>query len=162
MWTGSHSPLHGSLPMMAGPFCSIPPQKDTCRQNHIRFFYGVPNSQNPSGITYTEESRKESAGILEKTDSLYIEDDAYGELNFSGRSLPSFREYIPEQTIITGSFSKILAPGMRLGWIVAPEAIMEQIVIAKQASDLHSNYLSQRIAVGYLSQGTIDHHIKKI
>ena len=77
-------------------------------------------------------------------------------------SLPSFRGYIPEQTIITGSFSKILAPGMRLGWIMAPEAIMEQIVIAKQASDLPSNSLSQRIAVECLSQGTIDHHIKKI
>jgi 2-aminoadipate transaminase len=92
--------------------------EDACRQNHIRFFYGVPNSQNPSGITYTEESRKEIAGILEKTDSLYTEDDAYGELNFSGRSLPSFREYIPEQTIITDHF-KILAP-QRLGWIGMP------------------------------------------
>jgi len=136
--------------------------RDACRHNSIRFFYGVPNSQNPSGITYSEDRRKEIAGILNQTDTLYIEDDAYGELNFSGRSLPSLREFLPEQTIITGSFSKILAPGMRLGWIVAPMEIMEQIVIAKQASDLHSNYLSQRIAFEYLQQGTIETHISKI
>jgi 2-aminoadipate transaminase len=136
--------------------------RETCRKNDIRLFYGVPNSQNPSGITYSENSRKEIAGILEKTKTLYIEDDAYGELNFSGRSLPSMREFLPEQTIITGSFSKILAPGMRLGWVVAPLAIMEQIIIAKQASDLHSNYLSQRIAYEYLLQGNIDAHITKI
>jgi 2-aminoadipate transaminase len=136
--------------------------RDACRHNNIRFFYGVPNSQNPSGITYSEERRKEIAGVLKQTDTLYIEDDAYGELNFSGRSLPSLRKYLPEQAIITGSFSKILAPGMRLGWIVAPPEIMEQIVIAKQASDLHSNYLSQRIAYEYLQQGTIETHISKI
>jgi 2-aminoadipate transaminase len=136
--------------------------RDACRNNNIRFFYGVPNSQNPSGITYSEERRKEIADVLKQTDTLYIEDDAYGELNFSGRSLPSLRKYLPEQTIITGSFSKILAPGMRLGWIVAPPDIMEQIVIAKQASDLHSNYLSQRIAYEYLQQGTIETHISKI
>jgi 2-aminoadipate transaminase len=135
---------------------------ETCSDNSIRFFYGVPNSQNPSGITYTEKRRREIAGILKKTNTLYIEDDAYGELNFSGRSLPSMRQYIPEQTIITGSFSKILAPGMRLGWIVAPQAIMDQMIIAKQASDLHSNYLSQRIASEYLHQEDIDAHITKI
>ncbi|MEI7857563.1 MAG: PLP-dependent aminotransferase family protein [Methanomicrobiales archaeon] len=135
---------------------------DVCRHHNVSLFYGVPNSQNPSGITYSEDRRKEIAGILEKTGTLFVEDDAYGELNFSGHSLPSLREYVPEQTLITGSFSKILAPGMRLGWIVAPPAVMEQIVIAKQASDLHSNYLSQRIAYEYLREGTIDEHIQKI
>jgi 2-aminoadipate transaminase len=136
--------------------------RDACRHNSIRLFYGVPNSQNPSGTTYSMERRKDIAGILKQTESLYIEDDAYGELNFSGRSHPSMREFLPEHTIITGSFSKILAPGMRLGWIVATPVIMEQIVIAKQASDLHSNYLSQRIASEYLEQENIEIHITKI
>ncbi|PKL58975.1 MAG: aspartate aminotransferase, partial [Methanomicrobiales archaeon HGW-Methanomicrobiales-5] len=136
--------------------------KEICLNNNLRFFYGVPNSQNPSGITYSIDRRKEVADILKKTGTLFIEDDAYGELNFSGKSLPSMREFLPEQTLITGSFSKILAPGMRLGWVVAPLKIMEQIIIAKQASDLHSNYLSQRIACEYLQQGMIDTHITKI
>jgi len=76
--------------------------------------------------------------------------------------MPSMREFLPDQTIITGFFSKILAPGMRLGWVVAPREIMESIIIAKQASDLHSNYLSQRIAYEYLDQQDIDEHIRKI
>jgi len=128
----------------------------------VRLFYGIPNSQNPSGITYSAERREEIAGILEKGNTLFVEDDAYGELNFEGKSLPSMRRFVPEKTIITGSFSKILSPGMRMGWVVAPPEIMEQLVIAKQASDLHSNYLSQRIAFEYLRNNTIDAHIGKI
>lgn len=134
----------------------------TCSSYPVRLFYGVPNSQNPSGITYSEQKRQEVAGVLSEHGVLFIEDDAYGELNFSGNSLPSMRTYLPGQTIITGSFSKILAPGMRMGWVVAPPAIMEQLVIAKQASDLHSNYLSQRIASEYFLHSDIDSHIRKI
>jgi 2-aminoadipate transaminase len=125
-------------------------------------FYGIPNSQNPSGITYSDPRRQEVAGVMREHDVLFVEDDAYGELNFSGNTLPSVRTFLPGQTIITGSFSKILAPGMRMGWVVAPPAIMEQLVIAKQASDLHSNYLSQRIAYEYLLHNDIDSHIRKI
>jgi 2-aminoadipate transaminase len=128
----------------------------------VKLFYGVPNSQNPSGITYTNERRRELASVFKNTETLFVEDDAYGELNFSGNTLSSLREFLPDQTIITGSFSKILAPGMRLGWVVASPDIMEKLVIAKQASDLHSNYLSQRIAYQYLQQQNIDDHIRKI
>ncbi len=130
--------------------------------NPVKLCYGVPNSQNPSGITYTDDCRRELATVFGTSDTLFIEDDAYGELNFLGNTRSSLREFLPDQTIITGSFSKILAPGMRLGWIVAPPDIMEQLVIAKQASDLHSNYLSQRIAYQYLHQQNIDDHISKI
>ncbi|NMB79226.1 MAG: PLP-dependent aminotransferase family protein [Methanomicrobiales archaeon] len=136
--------------------------KDVLAKHHQKFFYGVPNSQNPSGVTYSEERRKEMAEILSGTGTFVVEDDAYGELNFSGTSRSSFWKYLPDQTVITGSFSKILAQGMRLGWIVAPRDVMEQIVIAKQASDLHSNYLSQRIACEYLAHTDIDAHIRKI
>jgi 2-aminoadipate transaminase len=132
-------------------------------ENHkVKLFYGVPNSQNPSGITYTNERRRELSSIFGNTGTLFVEDDAYGELNFSGKTLSSMREFLPDQTIITGSFSKILAPGMRLGWVVATPDIMEQLIITKQASDLHSNYLSQRIAYQYLHQQNIDDHIRKI
>jgi 2-aminoadipate transaminase len=134
----------------------------TLRSAPVKMFYGVPNSQNPSGITYSRRNRQEVARVLEEYGALFVEDDAYGELNFSGTSLPSVRTFIPDQTVITGSFSKILAPGMRMGWVVAPPAIMEQLVIAKQASDLHSNYLSQRIAHEYLTRQGIDSHIRKI
>ena len=128
----------------------------------LKLFYGIPNSQNPSGITYTNERRRELASVFGNTETLFVEDDAYGELNFSGKTFLSMRELLPDKTVITGSFSKILAPGMRLGWLVASPDIMEHLVIANQASDLHSNYLSQRIAFHYLHQQNIDDHIRKI
>ncbi len=127
-----------------------------------KIFYGVPNSQNPSGITYSEEKRRAVADLLAKTDTIFVEDDAYGELRFDRETLPSIKNYLPDATIITGSFSKIVTPGLRLGWICAPGEIMEQINVAKQASDLHSNYLAQRIIARYLETNDIDAHIARI
>ncbi len=156
-----YEPVFHPIPLEKdGPDCAMLDR--TCNEFPVKMFYGVPNSQNPSGITYTDQNRREIAGIMEKHGALFVEDDAYGELNFSGQAMPSLQKYLPDQTVITGSFSKILAPGMRMGWVVAPPAIMEQLVIAKQASDLHSNYLSQRIAYEYLSHNDIDSHIGKI
>ncbi|MDN7026147.1 PLP-dependent aminotransferase family protein [Methanoculleus sp. FWC-SCC1] len=127
-----------------------------------KLFYGVPSSQNPSGITYSAEKRRAVAALLAGTGTIFVEDDAYGELRFDGESLPSLKSYLPDATIITGSFSKIVTPGLRLGWIAAPGEIMEQITVAKQASDLHSNYLAQRIIARYLETNDIDAHIARI
>jgi len=127
-----------------------------------KIFYGIPNSQNPSGITYSEKRRRDCAGILEDTRTMVVEDDAYGELQFTGKALTPLKKYLPDQILLTGSFSKIMAPGMRLGWICAPHEVMEQLVVAKQASDLHSNYLSQRIAARYLEAADIDAHVARI
>ena len=152
-------------------FCTVPledegPDLETLEElvskEPVRVMYGVPNSQNPSGITYSEGRRRAVAEILDGSGTLFVEDDAYGELNFSGRPIPPVRNYLPDLTIMTGSFSKILAPGMRLGWICAPPAIMEKLVTVKQASDLHSNFLSQRIAARYLAETDIDARIRKI
>ncbi len=156
-----YEPVFHPVPLRKdGPDIALLDQ--SCSSHPVKMFYGVPNSQNPSGITYSDQKRKELAGVMEEHGMLFVEDDAYGELNFSGNSLPSLQTYLPGQTVITGSFSKILAPGMRMGWVVAPPAIMEQLVVAKQASDLHSNYLSQRIAYEYLLHNDIDAHIRKI
>jgi len=156
-----YEPVFHPVPLVnEGP--DIASLEHTCRSHPVRMFYGVPNSQNPSGITYAEKWRRDVADVIREHGVLFVEDDAYGELNFSGDSLPSMRSFLPGQTIITGSFSKILAPGMRMGWVVAPPGIMEQLVIAKQASDLHSNYLSQRIAYEYLLNRDIDIPIRKI
>lgn len=126
------------------------------------FFYGIPNSQNPTGISYSEEKRKEVAEILNEAGTPFVEDDAYGELRFDGRALKPVKYYMPELGIMTGSFSKIFSPGMRLGWICADKEVLDKLIIAKQASDLHSNYLSQRILYKYLEDNDIDTHIEKI
>ncbi len=127
-----------------------------------RLFYGVPNSQNPSGTTWSAERRREVADALEGTGTLLVEDDAYGELRFDGPALTPLCALAPERTLMTGSFSKVLAPGLRLGWCVAPPEVMHHLVTAKQASDLHSNTFAQQVAARYLASAPIDDRVARI
>lgn len=127
-----------------------------------KLFYCVPNFQNPSGISYSEENRRQVAYILEGKSTLLVEDDPYGELRFIGEDKSSFHTLIPHNTILLGSFSKIVVPSFRIGWIVARDEVMDKLIIAKQASDLHTNYFGQRIILQYLTDYDIDAHIEKI
>lgn len=133
----------------------------TLNEGKAKLFYTVPTFQNPSGITYSRQKREETAGILDKHGVVCVEDNAYWELRFAGEDLPTIRNF-SENTILLGSFSKIIAPGLRMGWICAGKEIMEKLLIAKQAADLHSNYFSQRIIHQYLLDNDVDEHIMKI
>jgi len=124
--------------------------------------YTVSNFQNPSGISYSEEIKREVAEALRGQPTFLIDDDPYGELRFSGTPTTPFYQQLPEQTVILGSFSKVVVPGLRLGWIVAPPSLMNKLLIAKQASDLHTSLLPQRIMHAYLSRYSLDEHIQKI
>ncbi|MCT8337967.1 PLP-dependent aminotransferase family protein [Methanoculleus sp. Afa-1] len=132
------------------------------RDHAPKFFYGIPNSQNPSGTTYSEGKRRAVAEVLEGTDTVFYEDDAFGELFFDGKPRPPVKRYLPEQTVISGSFSKIVAPGMRIGWIYAPAPILREFNVAKQAADLHSNFLCQVILHRYLSTHDLDAHVARV
>ncbi len=134
----------------------------TLREERPKLIYGVPNFQNPSGITYPEDNRRRIADLLRPTRTLLIEDDPYGDLRFEGEHLPSFRHLIPDHTVMLGSFSKVVVPGFRLGWIVAPDALMQKLIIAKQASDLHSSPFLQEILLQYLTDNDLDQHIRQI
>jgi len=134
----------------------------TLTDEQIKLVYTVPTFQNPSGITYSEQKRKDVADILQKHEVIFVEDNPYYDIRFAGEDLPLIRNFLEDNSILLGSFSKIVSPGLRLGWICAKEEIMEKIIIAKQASDLHSNYLSQRIVYQYLMDNDIDKHIMKI
>lgn len=129
---------------------------------HPPFFYGIPNSQNPSGRTYSQEKRKAIATILRESDTVFYEDDAFGELFFDGNPRLPVSKYLPDQAVISGSFSKIIAPGMRIGWMYAPPEILSRFNIAKQAADLHSNFFCQMILHRYLTTSTLDEHIRKV
>jgi len=130
-------------------------------KDEAKVLYIIPNFQNPSGITYSGQKRKDVANILKKHNVVCVEDNAYIELRFTGVDLPSIRNYL-DNSILLGSFSKIVSPGLRIGWICAKKEIMEKLNIVKQAADLHSNYLSQRIVHQYLMDNDIDEHIMKI
>ncbi len=152
-------------------FNSVPVHQDgmdidvlqqTLKTSNAKLMYTVPNFQNPSGISYTNENRQAVAQCLSKTKTLLIEDNPYGDLRFSGEEKQSFKALLPEQTILLGSFSKTVVPSFRLGWIVAPKALMEKLVIAKQAGDLHSNYFCQRVLHRFLQDNDLKAHIEKI
>lgn len=132
------------------------------RQNPIKLYYTVPNFQNPSGISYSQKSRVDVTDALSGTDTILIEDDPYGELRFRGSPAESFRALMPENTVLLGSFSKIVAPGFRVGWLVARDEIREKLLVAKQAADLHTSGPGQRIIHRYLIDNDIDTHIGKI
>jgi 2-aminoadipate transaminase len=132
------------------------------KKKPLKFFYGIPNSQNPSGRTYSQENRKAVAEILQGTSTVFYEDDAFGELFFDGKPRLPVKHYLPDQSVLSGSFSKIIAPGMRIGWIYAPEEIIAQFNVVKQAADLHSNFLSQKILHRYLMTHDLDAHIHRI
>lgn len=134
----------------------------TLAKSPAKLFYGVPNFQNPSGITYSAAKRAEVAACLKTSDTVYVEDDPYGELRFEGNFLPPMRHYLGEQGIMLGSFSKVVAPGLRLGWICASREIMDGLVTMKQASDLHSNVFAQRVVAQFLQDNDLESHLERI
>lgn len=152
-------------------FHSIPLQEDGINlqalekvllKDDARLLYSVPNFQNPTGITYSQDKLKAVAEKMSGGSTVFIEDNPYGDLRFMGKDRPSMKNFLGENAVLLGSFSKIVAPGVRLGWICACEEIMEKLIIAKQALDLHSNYLCQRIVHQYLKDNDVERHIARI
>ena len=127
-----------------------------------KMFYCVPSFQNPSGLSYEEQVVEKAAEIAKKHNFLVVEDNPYCELRFRGTPVSSFYKYIPELTVLLGSFSKIVSPGFRIGWIVAPPKIMGKLLVAKQATDLHTSNFTQNILAQYLDDNDLDQHIAKI
>ncbi|CCO23894.1 PLP-dependent aminotransferase family protein [Maridesulfovibrio hydrothermalis] len=132
-------------------------------ENESKIFYAVTNFQNPSGLTYSPEKRQGVADLLRGRDILFVEDDPYGELRFMGESYqPVVRGYLKENGILLGSFSKVAAPGFRLGWMVCSGEMRDKMIIAKQASDLHTSTFAQRVIHRYVTDNSLDEHIEKI
>ncbi|NJE05176.1 PLP-dependent aminotransferase family protein [Thermococcus sp. M36] len=129
----------------------------------IKFVYTVSTFQNPAGVTMSLERRKRLIELADEYDFLIVEDSPYSELRYSGEPIPPIKHFDDEGRVIyLGTFSKILAPGFRLGWIAAHPHFIRKIEIAKQAVDLCANTLSQVIAWKYVEDGHLDRHIPKI
>lgn len=137
--------------------------EETLKNNDVKILYTVPNFQNPTGLTYSLEKRKAMRDILKKYNTFLIEDDPYGELRFSGENLPYIGAGYLENSVLFGSFSKTVTPGMRLGYICTKnKELRKHLVTAKQASDLHTNIFSQYLIHDYLSHNNYEDHIAKI
>jgi 2-aminoadipate transaminase len=135
---------------------------DILTRQKAKMFYAVPNFQNPSGLTYSLAARRAVAEAMRISNAILVEDDPYGELRFAGENLPMVSEFLGQDAFMLGTFSKIAAPGLRLGWVVADEAALPKLVTAKQASDLHCSTLVQRILIQYLTTNDLDAHIATI
>ncbi|MCG8570264.1 MAG: PLP-dependent aminotransferase family protein [Spirochaetes bacterium] len=141
----------------------IPESMEEVIRNHeLKFVYLVPTFQNPTGRTISLERRKQIAEIIQKHNVLLIEDDPYGGLRYRNEHLPTIKSMAPEHVVYMGSFSKIFAPGLRLGFYIAPKIINRWLVLCKQSIDLHTSTLNQALASEYISGGYLDRHIPKI
>lgn len=128
-----------------------------------KFIYLIPNFQNPTGLTMPLEDRKKVLELAKKYEVLILEDNPYGWLRFKGEDVPSIKSLDENGYVIyAASLSKIIAPGMRIACCIAPAPIIEKFVIAKQASDVHSNLWSQRVMARYLTDYDMDVHIAEI
>lgn len=128
-----------------------------------KFIYTIPNFQNPTGRTMAIERRKELIKIANEADLPVLEDDPYGAIRYAGEFLPSLKHFDTEGRVIyLSSFSKILAPGMRLGWIVASQDFMAKFALLEQNADLHADNLAQYVVAQFLQDVDVTEHIKKI
>ena len=129
----------------------------------IKILYTIATFQNPSGITMSYEKRKEVIELSEKYDFIIFEDNPYGDLRFSGEEVPTLKSMDKYGRVVYfSSFSKIISPGLRLGYVCADSKLMERMIICKQVEDVHTNVLSQMIVYEFLNKYSIEDHIKKL
>lgn len=141
----------------------IPESLQEVLKNHsIKFIYLVPTFQNPTGRTLPLERRKKIAEIIKEYNVLLVEDDPYSALRFRGEAVPSIRSLAPDHVLYTSTFSKTFAPGLRIGYYVAPPLIRKWLVLAKQGVDLNTSTFNQAISAEYLAGGHIYRHIPEI
>jgi 2-aminoadipate transaminase len=126
-----------------------------------KFYYSIPNHQNPSGISYSLDKRKEVAELFSESECIMVEDDAYGELGYDGRAGPPVRS-MTENVIFTGSFSKTISPGMRLGWMIVPDEMTDITMKFIESSSLHANTFSQNVMNRYLERTDLDAYLRNI
>jgi 2-aminoadipate transaminase len=133
------------------------------REKRVRFIYVVPNFQNPSGRTWSWERRRKLMSLAMRFDVPIIEDNPYGELRFSGESIPAIQSIDSQGLVISlGTLSKIFCPGLRIGWLAARRRFLDKLIIVKQGADLHSSTFDQLVTNEYLDRHPIDENIARI
>ena len=131
-------------------------------QHSVKFIYLVPTFQNPTGRTLSIERRRQIADIVRRHDALVIEDDPYSALRYRGEEVAPLYTLAPQHTVYLSTLSKTFAPGLRLGFCIAPPLIHQWLTIAKQGADLHTNTYAQALAAAYIEGGYIQRQIPKI
>ena len=138
-------------------------EKTVAENKNAKLIYTIPTFQNPMGTTMSLEKRKAVYEIARKNNLIIIEDNPYGDLTFDGTKVPTIKSMdVDGRVIYCGSFSKILAPGLRIGFVCANQAIVQKIVVGKQISDVHTAMLPQLLAYEYMTRFDLDAAIVKM
>lgn len=138
-------------------------EKALAENKNVKFIYTIPNFQNPSGVTMSLEKRKAVYELAKKYGVLILEDNPYGDLRYEGEDIPAIKSFDTDGIVIyAGSFSKVISPGMRVGWCVAPEQICKKLVVCKQGSDVHTNIWSQILCCEFMQKYDFEAHLKRL
>ncbi len=126
----------------------------------VKFIYTIPTFQNPSGITMSLEKRRRLYELAKKYNVLILEDNPYGELRYRGENLPTIKSMDEDGIVVyAGSFSKVISPGMRVGWFVAPSEIAQKLVVCKQGADVHTNMWAQVLCHEFMTKYDFKGHL---
>lgn len=154
-------------------FVSVPMDEDGLRMDALeetlkqhpeaKLLYTVPNFQNPTGRTLTAERRQKLVELADKYDFFVLEDNPYGEIRFAGTHVPAVKSYDQNDRVFyMSTFSKTLAPGFRLGWVVAAKEVVDQLTVLKQSADLHTDNLVQYAVAQFFEDNDVDAHVADI
>ncbi len=138
--------------------------EDTVKANpNTKVLYVIPNFQNPTGKCMSYEKRKAVYELAKKYDFIILEDNPYGEIRFEGEHIPSIKSLDTDGRVVyVGSFSKVVAPGIRVGFVSGPKEVIQKIVVCKQVSDVHTNVLGQIICDEFMNNYDFEGHLEKI
>lgn len=131
--------------------------------DNVKFIYTIPNFQNPSGITMSLEKRKTLIALAKKYQVLILEDNPYGDLRFEGEYVPAIKSLDEDGLVLyAGSFSKVLSPGLRVGYAIGPAPLVQKMIVCKQGEDVHTSILAQMICERFMAEYDFEAHLKKL
>ena len=132
-------------------------------EKNVKYLYTIPNFQNPSGITMSLEKRKKVYELCREHNVIILEDNPYGDLRFAGEDVPSIKSLDTEGVVVyAGSFSKVISPGMRVGYAIGPKAVLQKMVVCKQGEDVHSNMWAQIVCHRIMTETDYEAHLERL
>lgn len=129
-------------------------------EKNVKFIYTIPNFQNPSGITMSLEKRKKLYDLAKQYGVMILEDNPYGDLRYAGEALPTIKSFDEEGIVLyAGSFSKVISPGMRVGYAIGPKPVLVKMTVCKQGQDVHTNIWSQVLCHRFMTEYDYEAHL---
>lgn len=133
------------------------------REKNVKYLYTIPNFQNPSGITMSLEKRKKVYELCRDHNVIVLEDNPYGDLRFAGEDVPAIKSFDTEGVVVyAGSFSKVISPGMRVGYAIGPKEVLQKMVVCKQGEDVHSNMWAQIVCHRIMTEYDYEAHLENL